>query len=314
MEQNRLPEGLWPVMLTPFDSNGGIDYPALEQLTGFYLEQGAAGLFANCLSSEMYQLTARERIDLVRAILQTTGGNVPVIATGTFGFDIGGHVRTIREMYDLGVAAVVLVTSQVAGEKESDDQLKRNLDQILENTGTIPLGLYECPVPYKRLLSVSLAGYLAHTGRFLYYKETSCNTREIREKLSAIKKTKLRLYNANTPTALASLHHGAMGLSPISANFYPELYALLCRMGITKPETAEACLLQQYLSVMDAVTRIKYPLNAKLFLNWRGLKINPRTRIEVPPLHYEEIRMLESLFDLVKKIKDEFHPFVADVK
>lgn len=311
MEPKRLPEGLWPVMLTPFESNGNIDFGALEELTQYYLEQGAAGLFANCLSSEMYELSAGERMDLVRAVVRATGGKVPVVATGTFGFDTAEHIQTIREMYDLGIAAVVLVTSQVARETDDDGIVKGKFNQILDETGDIPLGLYECPVPYKRLLKPELAGYLARSGRFLYYKETSCNTRDIREKLSVIKRTSLGLYNANTPTALESLYDGAVGLSPISANFYPELYTILCHMASTRLESGEASLLQQYLSVMDGVTRIKYPLNAKLFLSWRGLGINSRTRVDVQPLLYEEIRMLESLFDLLKKLKEEFHPYTA---
>jgi 4-hydroxy-tetrahydrodipicolinate synthase len=54
-------KGFIPVMLTPFKNNGAIDYDALTKLTEFYLEAGAAGLFANCLSSEMYELEPDER-------------------------------------------------------------------------------------------------------------------------------------------------------------------------------------------------------------------------------------------------------------
>ena len=55
-------KGFIPVMLTPFSSNGSIDYAALTQLTEVYLQAGAAGLFANCLSSEMFELTDIERL------------------------------------------------------------------------------------------------------------------------------------------------------------------------------------------------------------------------------------------------------------
>ncbi|MBR9997449.1 MAG: dihydrodipicolinate synthase family protein [Cyclobacteriaceae bacterium] len=307
MKLHRFPEGLWPVMLTPFESDGSIDFASLDELTDFYLAHGAAGLFANCLSSEMYHLTAAERIKLVRAVLRKAGGRIPVIATGTFGMDIPEHILTIREMHDLGVTAVVLVTSQIAVQSGHEDVLKDNIEKILEGTGSIPLGLYECPVPYKRLLSPGLAGYLAGTGRFLYYKETSCDIREIKEKLSKIKGSPMGLYNANTPTALESLKEGAAGLSTISANFYPELYSLLCRLSISRGEPERIAMLQRNLSIMDAVTRIKYPLNAKLFLSWRGLKINLRTRVEVPPLHYEEIKMLESLFDHFNRLAHQFN-------
>lgn len=47
-----MPDGLWPVMLTPFTEEKEVDYQGLKALTRWYLEQGAAGLFAVCLSNE----------------------------------------------------------------------------------------------------------------------------------------------------------------------------------------------------------------------------------------------------------------------
>ena len=41
-----------PVMLMPFNEDQSIDYNALDCLVDFYLESGASGLFANCLSAK----------------------------------------------------------------------------------------------------------------------------------------------------------------------------------------------------------------------------------------------------------------------
>ena len=306
MKEDLLPGGLWPVMLTPFKSDQSIDYGALEELTEFYLDTGSSGLFANCLSSEMYHLTPEERIDLVRFVVQLVNGRVPVIATGTFGMNLDMHVRTIHRFNDLGVGAVILVTSQIARASESDEMLKNKLDRILEATPSIPLGIYECPEPYKRMLSPELVEYLANTGRFLYYKETSCNTDTIKIKLAKMVGTPLGLYNANTPTSLDSLREGARGLSAISANFYPELYTALCKGANETRFSQQAHRLQQHLSIMDAVTRIKYPLSAKMFLGRRGLKMETYTRVNVPPLNFEERKMMEALFDHYCMILEQF--------
>ena len=37
--------GVWPVMHTPLDSEGAVDYHDLERLVDFYIEAGVAGLF-----------------------------------------------------------------------------------------------------------------------------------------------------------------------------------------------------------------------------------------------------------------------------
>ena len=64
-----LPKGFIPVMLTPFLESGEIDYEGLKLLTELYMRAGSAGLFANCLSSEMYELTEDERLAITKPLL-----------------------------------------------------------------------------------------------------------------------------------------------------------------------------------------------------------------------------------------------------
>ncbi len=306
MNERIFPEGLWPVMLTPFTGNKSIDFNALEELIEFYIAKGAAGLFANCLSSEMYQLSEEERETLVKAVIKTVDSRVPVIATGSFGDDLSLQVTNVKRIYDLGVNAVVLVTSHLVAEEEKDDILKKRFAKLLRATPEVPLGIYECPEPYKRLLSPEMTTWLAKTGRFYYFKDTSCNLKAIRKKLAAAKGTPMGLFNANTPTALESLKEGARGLSTISANFYPELYDSLCWIVRDPSQKKLAERLQRHLSIMDAVTRIKYPLSAKIFLAKRGLKIGITTRLGISPLNDEEKRMLDALYNWLQEILAEY--------
>ena len=53
--------GVWPVMLTPFTDDNRVDYDSLEKLINWYIENGVAGLFADCQSSEMFFLSLEVR-------------------------------------------------------------------------------------------------------------------------------------------------------------------------------------------------------------------------------------------------------------
>ena len=46
-------DGVWPVVLTPFREDGGLDMPAYRALLEYYIGNGVAGLFAVCMSSEL---------------------------------------------------------------------------------------------------------------------------------------------------------------------------------------------------------------------------------------------------------------------
>lgn len=70
--------GVWPVMLTPFRDDGTMDWSGLDALIEWYVSAGATGLFAVCLSSEMYKLTPEERVRLAKHVVQRAAGRVPV--------------------------------------------------------------------------------------------------------------------------------------------------------------------------------------------------------------------------------------------
>jgi 4-hydroxy-tetrahydrodipicolinate synthase len=59
----QLPNGLFPVMLTPFreDASASVDLEALAGLARWYMASGAVGLFTVCRSSEMYLLSPAVR-------------------------------------------------------------------------------------------------------------------------------------------------------------------------------------------------------------------------------------------------------------
>lgn len=294
---NKLPKGLWPVMITPFTTSNHIDFGGLERLTNMYLEAGVNGMFANCLSSEMYQLTSEERLFLTSKVVKLCEDKVPVVATGTFSRDVATNSEFIKKIYDTGADAVILITSLLVEPDENEDILKNRLEQIMTETGNIPLGVYECPIPYKRLLSPAIMQWMASTGRFVYHKDTSCNSLSLERKATAVKGTNFGVYNADTSTALDSLDSGSRGISPISGNFYPELYSYLLKEYFANGRTEGLNRLHAFLTMMDRVTHSFYPYSAKLFLQKRGLKIETNTRIPTETLTNVDHIRLNALMD-----------------
>ena len=172
-----------PVMLTPFKENGEIDFDGLTRLTELYIQAGAKGLFANCQSSEMYHLSDEERLLIVKHTIKVADGRVPVVAVGNFGTTIGKQADFVHKIYDTGVKAVIIVTSLIAEENESNEVFDERIFELLHLTGKIPLGFYECPQPYKRLLSAEQLGKFVATGRIIYHKDTCLDIEMVKDKL-----------------------------------------------------------------------------------------------------------------------------------
>ena len=288
-------------MLTPFTEEGCIDFKGLETLTEFYIASGASGLFTNCLSGEMFQLSPEERISLTGAVVRFAADRVPVVSTGTFSKNIKKNVDFISRISDLGVACTVVNTNQICEVSDREDVFFSQLEKLIEASGTMALGIYECPVPYKRLLSNNLIAWLANSGRFSYFKDTCCDNEQIRARLSVSENSPLGLYNAHTPSGLQSLRDGAAGLSPIGANFYPELYSYLySHAGLE--ETPEFEQVKDFLSFNDPVLHTLYPYSAKFFLQSRGLPLSTYIRTYIPKAQDEEIIRLHKLLTKMEEI------------
>jgi 4-hydroxy-tetrahydrodipicolinate synthase len=292
--------GVWPVMLTPFTSDGAIDWAGVEFLTEWYLDAGAAGLFAVCLSSEMYHLTDNERRTLAARVVRQVAGRVPVVATGTFGGTVAQLTDDILCMAENGVAAVVVNVNQVAEEAEAETVWQERVAQLLAQTGETPLGLYECPRPYHRLLSAEMLGWAASTGRFVFHKDVACAMAPIRAKLAAVQGTPLRWLNANTPTLLDSLLAGGGGFCGTGANIVPALYVWLCR-NASHPYAQR---LQRFLSIADLALRAKYPASAKVFLSRSGLSIQPTCRAMTATFTEEELLALDHLGEMAGELSE----------
>lgn len=302
---NKLPGGLWSVMLTPFLDNKEVDTVGLTKLTEFYIQSGASGLFANCASSEMYSLSDAERLLIIRTTLKAARGKVPVVATGTFSHSVDKCADFIKQVYDTGVAAVVLITSQLVGKEETDDTFKKRTGQLLTLTGNIPLGIYECPSPYKRLLSPELMKWLGESGRFFYHKDTSCDPEAIKQKIKAVADTSFSFFNADTPTALGSLKDGGAGLSPIAGNFYPDLYVALIKGVNERRSEKELNRLSARLTVMDSTAGLLYPMSAKMFLQQRGVPITSVCRVPRREMRVNEQLKLAALMELYKETLEQ---------
>jgi 4-hydroxy-tetrahydrodipicolinate synthase len=286
-------------MLTPFDQKGRIDFDGLSRVIDFYLASGVKGLFANCLSSEMYSLTEDERLSLIKHVVQYTDGVVPVVATGSFGLSMEDQIATVRKTYDTGVDAVILISSHFAEPEDSEEKLLEHLHAIFADSEPIPLGLYECPAPYKRIISAKLFKDLLLSNRLVYHKDTSLNFDLVNQKIQVMKQVphcRLEFYDAHTPNGVQSLQAGAKGLSCIAGNFYPEILVWLCNHATHLEKQALVKWIQEEISQVDPVIHAVYPVSAKYFLHKRGLGISELSRVQPLALSGEQKKQLDAIY------------------
>ncbi len=298
-----LKDGVYPTMITPFGENNAIDYAALEEMVGWYSEKGVAGLFAVCQSSEMFFLSHAERVKLSKAVVDMAAkiDKGMQVISGHISDDICDQINELKAVAQTGPKATVIITNRLARADQSDDIWKANAERILEAVPDVVFGLYECPAPYKRLMSPDLLKWCADTGRFAFLKDTCCSVPQLKDKAEALAGSSLKLYNANSATLLHSLKMGAAGFSGIMANMHPQLYVWLCDNWAKEPELAQE--LQDFLGV-SSLSLGAYPVDAKHYMQLEGLPISLVTRTrpkedlgEMEMLNMEQLRRQTALWN-----------------
>ena len=145
-------KGIWPVLITPYNDDLTIDVEGYTELIEWYLKFDIGGLYANCQSSEMYELTEKERLFLISEAVKISEGKVPVVGTGNFGDNINEHIEFMKKASDAGAEVVMLTVPEFLN---NDEELEKYYLTIAEKTD-FELGIYECPFPAGIILAWNL--------------------------------------------------------------------------------------------------------------------------------------------------------------
>ena len=251
-------------MITPFLENGEIDYPGLERLIEWYIAHGADALFAVCQSSEMQFLSVRERLELGRFVVRQAAGRVPVVASGHVSDDPYSQLEELTAAVDTGADGVVLVTNHLDPKNRGSEVFRGNLQWLLDRLPQdVPLGLYECPAPYRRLLSDDELRHCLDSGRFVMLKDVSCDLDTVKRRVAMTAGTSFAILNANAAIAYDAMKAGSRGFNGVHTNFHPDLYKWLYTSGARHPELADE--VATFLVLAALSEPFGYPVLAKLY-------------------------------------------------
>lgn len=289
--------GVWPTMITAFHDDNTLDFKTTARLCDWFVEHGCAGVFAVCQSSEMRFLSEREKLDLAKCVVDAIGGRVQVVASGHTQLDHAAQFQAIEDMMKTGVDAYVLVSNVLDPFNQGEDVFETNAEEIFERFPELDFGIYECPYPYKRLVSTEFLRKYSANGKLRFFKDTCCDYERIRERLEATRGTELKLFNANAATFYDSVVHGGAGYNGIMANYHPELYKWVIDHLESRPE--EAKLLADFLTEAAMIELRLYPVSAKYHMNLEGIPMSLASRSADRAAFDRNARMeVDSLFAL----------------
>ena len=294
---NKKIEGIVPVMLTPYKEDGNIDYASVEKLIEWYIQNGSDALFAVCQSSEMYFLSLKERAELAAFVVQHVQGRIPVVASGHISDDPYSQIQELQAAVASGADGIVLVSNHLDPKNQGKEVFLHNLQFLLDKLpGDLPLGIYECPAPYRRLISDEELLFLANSGRFTFMKDVSCDLATVTRRVNLTQGTGMVINNANAAIAWDAMKAGAKGFNGVNTNFHPDLYKWLYEKANTKPEFAKE--LANFLVLSALSESYGYPVIAKMYHQRLGNFSTIKSRTYTGNI-YEKVWAIEPILNKV---------------
>jgi 4-hydroxy-tetrahydrodipicolinate synthase len=270
-------EGIVPVMITPYLESGEIDYAGLERLIEWYIAHGSDALFAVCQSSEMQFLSIKERSELGKFVVKQAAGRVPVVVSGHISDDPYSQLEELTVAAETGADGVVLVTNHLDPKNRGSETFRGNLQWLLDRLPKdMPLGLYECPAPYRRLISDDELRFCIDSERFVLLKDVSCDLDTVKRRVAMTAGSPFAILNANAAIAYDAMKAGSRGFNGVFTNFHPDLYKWLYTSGTKHPELADEVATFLVLAALSEA--FGYPVLAKLYHQRIGTFASIRSR------------------------------------
>jgi 4-hydroxy-tetrahydrodipicolinate synthase len=231
-------QGVFPIVITPFDENGCIDLDSQRNVVRYLIDSGAHGLGLLANASETYALSIPERSKLMRAIIREVNGRVPVVvSTGYTGTDVA--VQLSQEAQQEGADALMVQPPYYV---RPDAVGIFHYFQRISEAVSIPIMVQDAPlltqVTMGPQLLTRMASEIEHVG---YVKvEAPPTPPKITEILSLARDSLTLFGGLNGNFMLEELGRGACGIMP-GSDMIPHLVQIwnLFQQGHAREARAE---------------------------------------------------------------------------
>jgi 4-hydroxy-tetrahydrodipicolinate synthase len=257
--------GLFPALLTPFDSKGRVDRSAIASLVRFQISKGVDGLYP-CGSTGLGPLLSfEERKEVAETVVQEAKGRIPVVVQVGCA-DTQTTVRLARHAEDLGAYAVASLTPFYY--KPGESAVMKHFEAVASSI-RIPLFAYNIPQFTGNNLKPEAVAALSKKGTIAGVKDSSRDALQLLDLLNLVPDDFV-VMNGTEEYALFAMMMGGDGLVSGGANAWPELFrALVTSIGFNDHEAATAAQ-RKILAFKDAVNEAPIPFYYEI-LTARGI-------------------------------------------
>jgi 4-hydroxy-tetrahydrodipicolinate synthase len=279
---------LLTAMVTPFTTDGDVDYDAAGKLAAKLVDDGCDGLVVTGTTGETSTLTDEENLGMFKAVLEAVGGRAKVIA-GTGTNDTRHSVSLSRRAAELGVDGLLLVTPYY--NKPSQAGVQAHFETIASATD-LPVMLYDIPGRSAIPIATETMLRLAEHPNIQGLKDAKADFGAVTEVLA---KTDLAVYSGDDGLTLPWMAAGALGVVSVTAHVATQQFRALVDAALAGDfATARKVHFELDPVIRGVMTRVQGAVAAKQILKWQGVLPNSVVRLPLVEPGEAEIALIRN--------------------
>ncbi|MBH0055288.1 4-hydroxy-tetrahydrodipicolinate synthase [Salinibacterium sp. NG253] len=284
-------------LITPFTSEGEVDWADVEKHIDSVISSGADGIVVTGTTGETSTLTDPEKIKLVEVAKSVSGGRAKII-TGGGSNETAHAIELYKASEKAGADGVMIVTPYY--NKPTQSGVLTHFRMIADATD-LPVILYDIPgrtgipITYETILRA------AKHPNILAVKDAKGDFSEVSRVLN---QTDLMYFSGDDSNVLPHLSIGASGLIGVTANIAPAPYRVIVD-AVNAGDLATATAAHQALEplVRAAMAHVPGTVAAKYILHGLGRISSPRVRLPLVGPEDAEAALIEDELALVSGIE-----------
>lgn len=205
---------LLTAMVTPFNADGSVNYEKAADLAEWLINNGSDGLVVAGSTGEAATMSAEEKLELFRVVVNRINKRVPVIA-GTGSNNTADSVKMTKMAEAMGVDGVLIVGPYY--NKPTQEGFYQHFAAVAQSTG-LPVIVYNVPGRTASNISPAIVARLdADFENIVAIKEAAGNVAQVAELYSVLPE-EFTIYSGDDGLILPFMSVGATGLISVLSN------------------------------------------------------------------------------------------------
>lgn len=217
MDLSRI-KGIIPPIVTPMNADESINEQELRKQVNRLINAGVHGLFPFGTNGEGYILSAEEKEQVLRIVVDETKGRVPVYA-GTGCVSTAETIKQSLMAKKVGADVLSIITPSFAA--ASQEELYNHYKEVAEAVD-LPIILYNIPARTGNSLAPATVAKLSKIPNIVGVKDSSGNFDNMLQYIEKTKDSDFIVLSGNDSLILWCLLAGGRGGIAGCANVYPD--------------------------------------------------------------------------------------------